>query len=287
VAVVKSKNGAKNIVWYLVIVLAVYAAYWMLFVAFAQKTSAATSDLSRSFGSSEKIEPGSLVSLVQNKDGYVEPTNTGNSEQLVGVAVVTDNSLLAVNVGNNKAQVAISGQATTIVSNLNGDISPGDLIGATAFSGVGAKALPGDRVVGVAQASFGGDDAGTKSITVTDTKGKSKEIKLGSIQVVISVGTKAGDSSPYGVGNGLQGFATNIAGKPVSLVRIALCLIIGLVAIISLVVVVYSTIRNGISAVARNPLAKPAIFDTMAQVMVMIAFIAVVSIVMMYAVLRI
>jgi F0F1-type ATP synthase membrane subunit c/vacuolar-type H+-ATPase subunit K len=73
----------------------------------------------------------------------------------------------------------------------------------------------------------------------------------------------------------------------VSLIRVAICLIIGLAAIISLVVVVNSTIRNGIAAVARNPLAKPAIFDSMAQVMVMVAFIAVVSIVLMYAVLRI
>jgi hypothetical protein len=252
-----------------------------------QSSAAAASDLSRSFSSVEKIESGSLVSLQKDKEGYVEGANVGNAEQLVGVAVVTDGSLLAVNSSANKTQVAISGQATTIVSDLNGTISPGDLISTTPFTGVGAKALAGDRVVGVAQASFDGKGNNVKSVTVTDKKGKSQTLKLGNIPVVISVGTMANNGSPYGVNKGLEGFATNIAGKPVSLIRVAICLIIGLVAVISLVIVVYSTIRNGISAVARNPLAKPAIFDSMAQVMVMVAFIAVVSIVIMYAVLRI
>lgn len=252
-----------------------------------QTIVAATSDLSRSFNSETKIEPGTLVSVEQNKDSFVTGANTKNAEQLVGVAVLTDNSLLAVNSGANKAQVAVSGQATTIVSDLNGDIAAGDMIAVTPFTGVGAKALPGDRVVGVAQASFKSTNAGTKKIKVTDLKGKSKEISVGTIPVVISVGNAAVSGVQQASGNGIQNLAANIAGKPVSLLRVALCLIIGLAAIISLVVVVNSTVRNGIAAVARNPLAKPAIFDSMAQVMVMIAFIAVVSIVLMYAVLRI
>lgn len=252
-----------------------------------QVSVAAASDLSRSFSSDSTIDAGSLVSLDKQKEGYVVAANTENVDQLIGVAVLSDNSLLAVNSGDNKTQVAISGQATALVSNLNGDINPGDLVAVTPFTGVGAKAVAGNRVVGVAQASFTGSTTGAKKVTVTDLKGKSKEISIGIIPVVISVGTMASNGSLYGVNNGLQGFATNIAGRPVSLVRVAIALVIGLAAIISLIVVVYGTIRNGISAVARNPLAKPAIFDSMAQVMVMVAFIAVVSIVLMYAVLRI
>jgi hypothetical protein len=112
-------------------------------------------------------------------------------------------------------------------------------------------------------------------------------MSIGAIPVVISVGEAAVAGASQSNGGGLTSFASNLVGRPVSLLRVVLCLVIGLAAIISLVVVVYSTIRNGIAAVARNPLAKPAIFDSMAQVMVMIAFIAVVSIVLMYAVLRI
>jgi hypothetical protein len=252
----------------------------------SQNFVSAASDLSRSFSSTEKIEPGSLVSIDKPKEGYVTAANTDNAEQLVGIAVLSDNSLLAVNSSDNKAQIAISGQATALVSNLNGDIKPGDMIAVTAFTGIGAKALSGARVVGISQGSFNSSSAGAKKITVTDTKGKTKEISIGAVAVVISVGTMETASQTL-ASNSLQGFAANIAGRPVSLIRVAICLIIGLAAIISLVVVVNSTIRNGIAAVARNPLAKPAIFDSMAQVMVMVAFIAVVSIVLMYAVLRI
>lgn len=256
-------------------------------VVIAQMNVFASSDLSRSFSSTEKIEPGSLVSIDQPKEGYVIGANSNNAEQLVGIAVLSDNSLLAVNSSESKAQIAISGQATALVSDLNGDIKPGDMIAVTPFTGIGAKALPGSRVVGVAQASFNSTSKSAKKITVTDTKGKSRQLSIGAVPVVISVGTMATTNETTGNTTGLQGLATNIAGRPVSLLRVAICLIIGLAAIISLVVVVNSTIRNGISAVARNPLAKPAIFDSMAQVMVMVAFIAVVSIVLMYAVLRI
>lgn len=247
----------------------------------------AASDLSRSFYSSERIEPGAVVSLQKDKAGYVQGANIDNAEQLVGVVTALDSSLVAVNSSETKIQVAVNGQVTAIVSDLNGAINAGDMIAATPFTGVGAKAKPGDRTVGIAQASFSSDSASTKKVTVTDLKGQTKEINVGNVPIVISVGYMASGSSVYGASKGLQGFATNIAGEPVSILRIAICFVIGLAAIISLVVIVYSSIRNSISAVARNPLAKPAIFDSLAQVMVMIAFIAVVSIVMMYAVLRI
>ena len=63
-------------------------------------------------------------------------------EQLVGVAVLTDNSLLAVNSGANKAQVAVSGQATTIVSDLNGDIAAGDICSYAILPVLGLRRLP-------------------------------------------------------------------------------------------------------------------------------------------------
>jgi hypothetical protein len=205
------------------------------FGIFGSQTSvAATSDLSRSFSSDSKIEPGTLVSILPQKDGYVVGANIENAKQLVGVAVLSDNSLLAVNSGSSKTQVAISGQATTIVSDLNGDIAAGDMIAVTPFTGVGAKAMPGDRVVGVAQASFKGTNDGVKKVQITDKSGKSKQMSIGSIPVVISVGEAAVSGASQSSGGGLTTFASNLVGRPVSLLRVVLCLIIGLAAIISL-----------------------------------------------------
>jgi hypothetical protein len=256
----------------------------VVLVVFSPLTLAA-SDLSRPYDSETELEIGTLVSLKDGSEGAVVSANSENSENLIGVTVLSDNSLLAVDPNQKTAQVAISGSALAIVSTLNGVIKTGDLIAASPLTGIGVKAQPGDRVVGVAQQDFSDSSSDVKT-NVTDKQGVSTQVTIGRIPVVISVGTMAVGAADYGLGRGLQGFATNIAGKPVSMLRIVICLMIGMIAIIALSVVVYSTIRNGVIAVSRNPLAKPAIFESMAQVMVMVVFISLVAMILMYAVLR-
>ena len=89
--------------------------------------SASSANISRSYKSSDTIPVGSLVSLDSSQSDYVVAANNTNGKLLLGVVVKSDDSLLAVNVSSTTVQVATSGTASVLVSNLNGDIKVGDL----------------------------------------------------------------------------------------------------------------------------------------------------------------
>jgi len=63
-------------------------------------------------------------------------------------------------------------------------------------------------------------------------------------------------------------------------------MVVGLVALLSLVTLVYASIYGSIVSVGRNPLAKNAIFRTLGSVMVMAIITVTVACVTIYYLLR-
>lgn len=245
---------------------------------------AATADLSKSYSSSSVIPGGSLVSLKFNTKNEVVLANSNSSDKLVGVAVDSDQSLLAVNKNSGNVMVSISGQTNAIVSTLNGDIKTGDLISESIISGVGTKAQAGDKVVGVAQQdfTFAGENQ-TKQIKSIQLGGKESQVAVGSIPILIALST-TNDKKEQ---TSLEKLAAGIAGKPVSMTRIILGGLITLIVMISLCVMIFSSIKSSITAVSRNPLAKISIFESLAQVMVMVVLVCLVGLATVYLVIRI
>ena len=110
-----------------------------LFLFSLSPVGAASANISKSYKSSDQIPNGSLVSLNNQKTDYVIQSNTKNGSKLLGVAVAADESLLAVNPTDGSVQVATSGTAVALVSDLNGSIKVGDQIGVSPFDGIGMK----------------------------------------------------------------------------------------------------------------------------------------------------
>src|SRR5689334_459351 len=81
---------------------------------------ASSANISRSYRSDAGIPNGSLVSLNPSRTGYVEPANTANGTKLLGVAVASNDSLLAVDATPGDVQIATSGNATVLVSDVGG-----------------------------------------------------------------------------------------------------------------------------------------------------------------------
>jgi hypothetical protein len=79
---------------------------------------ASSANISHSYHSTDSITNGSIVSLDPTRSDYVELANTDNGSRLLGVAVAKDDSLLAVDPTEGAVQVATSGNATVLVSNL-------------------------------------------------------------------------------------------------------------------------------------------------------------------------
>jgi hypothetical protein len=64
----------------------------------------------------------------------------------------------------------------------------------------------------------------------------------------------------------VQGLANNIAGRPVSLMRILVCSILLLLAFVITAALLYTSIRSGIISIGRNPLAAGAIRRGLIQI---------------------
>jgi len=252
---------------------------------FAVRAYAANADISRSYQGDTNIVPGSLVSLDEKRDGYVVLANSKSPRQLIGVAVKVENSLIALNVPSGNVQVSVNGLANTLVSTMAGSIEVGDLVAESSISGVGAKAKPGDKAIGIAQKQFSSDSTDSKQQTITDAKGKTAKVNIGYIPVLVSFSNVPGVSG-YSQ-TAIEKWATGVAGRSVSLTRIIFCGIIAIIALSALVIMVYSSIRNSIIAVSRNPLAKPVIFEALAQVMSMVILVSIISILTMYLVIRV
>ena len=248
--------------------------------------SAASANISRSYHAASPIPNGSLVSLDQARQGYVQLADTTNAKQLLGVALPSNDSLLAIDPSNATVQVAISGTVSTLVSTANGNIKVGDQVAASPFGGIGMAAEPGSHLVGIAQTAFNAQTNGATDETVKDTAGKEHQIKIGLIRLSIAVGTGASTSGGGNQANFLQRLIKSLTGKTIPTVRIVLSLVVSVVALISLVTLVYASIYGSIVSVGRNPLAKTAIFRTLTSVMIMAIITVAVACVTIYFLLR-
>jgi hypothetical protein len=206
------------------------------------------------------IVAGAIVSFKADSR-QVELTATDTADTIAGVAA--DDPLLAISSGEQEVQVVLSGSTGVLVSDINGDIHSGDKIAASPIAGVGMLATSDGRVVGVAKADFDTSQAQTK--TITDTRGQSHTVRIGSIPLQVGLSYYQSESSGF-LPPFVQSLANNIAGKEVSFVRILICLVLLLGALISLSVVVYSSVRSAMISLGRNPLASGNIRRSLYQV---------------------
>src|SRR5665213_1249973 len=190
---------------------------------------ASSANISHSYSSSTSIPNGSLVSLDPTQSNYVEPSNSDNGQQLLGIAVASDDSLIAVDSETGQIQVATSGTASTLVSTLDGPISVGDQVSVSPFNGVGMKATPGAHVIGLAQTPFSSQTQGTTTQVVTDKAGKTTQIVVGYAKLGIAIGTASTQGANDQL-NYLEKLSKSLTGHAVSTIRVVLSLIIAIIA---------------------------------------------------------
>lgn len=262
--------------------LATLATLLMVGLSPANATSA---NISHSYKSNSTIPAGSLVSLDSGRTDFVVPANTDNGSKLLGIAVAKDDSLIAVDAASGLVQVATNGSANALVSDVNGDIKVGDSISVSPFNGVGMKAETGQKIIGLAQTAFNTNAEGTKTESVTDKAGNRKNLRIGFIRIGIGVTTNSnsGDSKEL---NDLQKATKALVGREISTIRIILSLIVLIIASISLMTLIYAAIYGSIVSVGRNPLAKYAIFRTLARVLAMALITALIAVVTIFFLLR-
>lgn len=255
-------------------------------LALAVPTLALASPLiSQGYQASEQLAVGSIVSLNNTSSSVVTSANLENAGNLLGVVVASDNSLLSISNGEkNQVQVVTTGVVQVLVSNYNGDIQVGDPVTASPLSGIGMKATSNVKIVGVAQAKLS-DSAGKSNQTVTDKTGKKVQVQLGVIPVQVSVAYYFKEPDKTLIPASLQNLANAIAGKKISPLPIIVSLVIFFVAVVSIMVLIYSAIRSSIISVGRNPLSQSAVYRSLLQVSALVLTILGAAVAVIYLIL--
>src|SRR5580700_1034792 len=149
---------------------------------------ASSANISHSYNATSNITDGSLVSLDPVHSGYVQPANNTNGARLLGVAVASNDSLLAVDATQGDIQVATSGTANALVSTIDGDIDVGDRIAVSPFNGIGMKSVPGSYDIGLAQTAFNSNSQNATTEQVTNKSGQQTRIQVGYVRLSIAIG---------------------------------------------------------------------------------------------------
>jgi hypothetical protein len=241
------------------------------------------SSIAQSFKTQDKgVVSGALVSLKPKTANTVELSTSANIDRLLGV--VGENSLIELSDGSGTLQVTTSGQAATLVSDINGDVKTGDKITASPIAGVGMKALTSTLVIGTAQANLSSVDTETR--TVTDKKGGKKTVKIGALPLQVDkvFYEVEQDQNSY-VPPVLQDFANNLAGRAVSPIRIILSSFLVVFVFVAVTVLIYSSVRSSIISIGRNPLSESAVHKSLLQVGLTVFGVMAFTVIVVYLVL--
>lgn len=244
--------------------------------------ASAETAISRGFTTEGKLPLGSVVSLKPNSTDEVVAASANNVDGLLGVTITEDSSLLSVTSSQkNQVQVATSGTAQVLVSDINGAVARGDHITASPISGVGMKATGNVRIVGVAQ----GDVGGTSKQKYKDKDGKEHEVTLGQVPLLINVAYYFKEPDKTLIPQAIQNLANALAGKVVSPLPIVICAGIFLIMIIIVASIIYSMIKSSIISVGRNPMSQAAVYRGVIQLSALVIVILGVGLSAMYLVL--
>lgn len=226
---------------------------------------AVTADITKVYKTDVQLTPGSIVALSGEKADYTVIAKEDDKQRVLGVVVDKNDSSVALETSISGANVALAGRALVNVLASENSIRRGDLISVSSVDGVGLKARPGKQTVGVAEAS---------------TKDLPADNGIKKLPIIVTPGVAEATITQGNV------FA-RVAGKDVSAVQVFFAMAIAVCGIAAIGFLSYSSIRNSMMAVGRNPLARPAILSAMSQVMFMVSLIALVSVGLMYLTLRI
>ena len=266
---------------------------WALFgglvvLLFSTSTAHATpAGISQSYStSSTNIAQGALLSLTSKNGNSVEPATPGNVNRLVGVAA--DKPLVELSKGDSRSvSVVVSGSTKALVTDLNGTIKTGDKITISPISGIGMKASDATEVIGTAQADFSAVTATTQK--VEGQNGNNETVHVGLLPIAVNVAYYSASSSKGALSSFvppfMQSLANSLAGKQVSPLRVligTLALLFGFLTVISML---YASIRSGVTSIGRNPLAEKALRKGLVDVVIAAIGLLIVTAVIVYIVL--
>lgn len=247
-----------------------------------QVVAAESAAFAQSFETDDELTFGALVSLKSNSPNKVEYASQDRVGQIVGI--IGQNPLIELSDTQRSVQVVTGGVTTALVSNINGEVKTGDKVTASPIAGVGMKVTEATLIVGTAQADLSSVEV--KERTITDRDGKQITVQVGQIPVQVHVTFFAATATQADfVPAFLQNVANAVAGKAVSPVRVIAGFLVLLLALISVTVLLYTSVRSSIISIGRNPLSENAVHKSLIEVGITIFSILLLTFITIYLIL--
>src|SRR5882757_747888 len=107
----------------------------------SSSSSDSTNQVTQGYGTTQALQNGMIVKLLDNDTTKVEPVTTDTIAKMQGVVVAANDAAFALGNNGNNGQVfvATTGKYEVLVSNQNGPIKSGDYITISALAGIGMK----------------------------------------------------------------------------------------------------------------------------------------------------
>ncbi len=240
--------------------------------------------IARGYLSSDSgLQTGMVVALGLGEAGgsSVERATQESSSRVVGIVTTVDNSLVTVSSLPAKVLVESEGQPDVYVSDINGQVSKGDLLVLSPLKGILMKASDSQgAVIGIAA------DSATQTATYSYQDGShTKDTKIAKIKINLNhqggaSGTRSNDSTLAKIGRA-------IAGKEVSEIRVLVALILFVLVLIAEGAIIYGAVSSAIVALGRNPLGRKIINGELIKVVAIALLVLLVGLAAVYGVLRV
>lgn len=212
----------------------------------------------------QSARQGMLVSLSKNPDTVV-PASQQNASSLVG-AIGPGNDNFDLQAG--QVNVRTDGITDVLITTVDGNVQIGDRIGPSSIVGFGAKQTGSGWIAGVAQGSLSPSTHGAIKTTVTDSSGHKRDVYAASIPVLIKVTyftAPASSTQTSAIPKSLQSLADSIAGKHASVIAVLIGAFLLLTGFAIAALITQASVRSGLRAISRQPLAKPHIVKQMTR----------------------
>jgi len=232
------------------------------------------------------LRPGMMASLSpQSSNGnlLVQAADSKSRARVVGIVTELGNDLLSIAPAGSTIYVAQTGTTKAYVSDVNGTIRKGDLLALSPLRGMLMKAGSSIDAVAVALQDFSA--LLPQSVNAQNADGSPMNAKLALMQTNLDV-LQSQPSDQSRDWSFLQSLGREITGKQINELRVLAAMAIFSIMLVTEGVIIHGIVVSSINAVGRNPMAarlisKQSIRSTGYGVVIFLAFLAMISVVLL------
>lgn len=244
--------------------------------------------ISQGYHSNIPLSEGTVVSAVKNSNKEIEKTTLDNESLLAGIVTNESKSVISLQPKGTDMGVAVNGEVSLLVTDVNGDIEQGDYLIISPLAGVAMKDSSDSqskKYIAVAAQTFNKKSTGVKSVPVEFNNGQHKDVSVGLMLANLVLSNRVDKANSKQ--NAVLVFAQKVAGKPVNSLRFITSAAVFISTICLTGLVLNGSIKGTFISLGRNPLSKTIILSNLFKVIAFGIVLLAVGSVMSYIILRI